>query len=1014
MSISALHRAAVHFAFALSLAAVAPAGQAVAASQSVLQRLTDFNVLRSAYVDPATGNVTLVGTNDPSYASGPIPYDALLADALSNPYPSFSLVYDPKDASLRKIEQTMLKELNRVKRDQNYGISWIKQMMLSASKSGTDDQRILEQRLSVLGIPPKLFAEFLAWKGESGLSNNRFRDDMGLVYGKILAGVGIPEDIGRAVVEIKAAYGKNAKRAPDDPETIGDKTYTIFVHLGIEDEYHRIQEAYWAHRLNDASATTEIVSAIYRGLLRGLLVPEAEVTQLIRRYRATGSETALLKKQQERFGQLSGASLSKHIFHGFHFSGGYLEKIYSLPRLKSGVNLFGARPDSPIMRAFYDGDITLKSVTESPFRAQVVKGAKSFEEFLCAEADKAGDAAGTLPSTGTIRFWLHPGKVQMSAFSDGSGVRFGSAAVVIGAEPLERAQGGDRRGTAFFGRALDSYGKQLTGDYDAYAHAFPALHVVRETEKVIALARWLKSRQIAARLPETKMTWSPVPKSAEGFWGMTYIARSRGSNDDLFITVDGGVSFSPEEGDGWIDVAPSAAATNDTFRQLVASAALAGQAADAALNGRLEAARDLAEQSAEAMTGAIDVRPPPAVVMPSGDVPLAARMDVGRAALSAVDRNIAAISAAEDSRASAEAQQATTPEQYALAVEASERVRTHCEQNLRKLQELMAEYGLARLSPSATVIGLAQLDPSPPPIAKPPAGGGPVAAPGGPTLPDAKLNAQLVEMTAAEARLAAKIPPPIPASTVSLQWKSLTTEEQIDAITDKIGLLVISCQVLGTIGPSGTLAVDLTFIAGKTLAAGVDTAFVHVEQRNDLIDAGLGYLKDKATAQRFIEVMRRLKSGKGIVGTDYFMVPAAKAMLDPDLSAGNNVQILWDSMMTQDVWMAMLRKAAIEGFATTAANVIGEKTKELAADVARRRDIYSEARLLRTKATHWLKDYDDPEIKAFAQRSIHTSNATLKTLYGLNVVLPEALATYVSGKFISAFLDKQWTNEDDD
>ena len=54
-------------------------------------RIKEINVLKYALLDPETGSVTFLGSYDPSCASGPIAYRDLLADALENPHPKFSL-----------------------------------------------------------------------------------------------------------------------------------------------------------------------------------------------------------------------------------------------------------------------------------------------------------------------------------------------------------------------------------------------------------------------------------------------------------------------------------------------------------------------------------------------------------------------------------------------------------------------------------------------------------------------------------------------------------------------------------------------------------------------------------------------------------------------------------------------------------------------------------------------------------------------------------------------------------
>ncbi|MCE5240829.1 PDZ domain-containing protein [bacterium] len=163
-------------------------------------------------------------------------------------------------------------------------------------------------------------------------------------------------------------------------------------------------------------------------------------------------------------------------------------------------------------------------------------------------------------------------------------------------------------------------------------------------------------------------------------------------------------------------VTPSAA------RQLVVSAALAQQAADAAVGGNLEAARDLAQKSARAMTGEIDLTQLPSLgdlSKPGDSTPSAA---LSTEALSAVDENLRRMDSARVAQERVPTPCAS-PEQAALRMHASlEEARAVA--NLLKLSEVLAT---ARRDPSTTneaVVAIRSLG-------KVTAVSGPVATPGG-------------------------------------------------------------------------------------------------------------------------------------------------------------------------------------------------------------------------------------------------------------------------------------------
>ncbi|MFA6450052.1 MAG: PDZ domain-containing protein, partial [bacterium] len=70
-------------------------------SSSAKRRLSDINILKYAFIDPQSRSVILVGKYDPDYKTGPIPYYELLNDAISSPYPWFSL--EPTQETLNNV-----------------------------------------------------------------------------------------------------------------------------------------------------------------------------------------------------------------------------------------------------------------------------------------------------------------------------------------------------------------------------------------------------------------------------------------------------------------------------------------------------------------------------------------------------------------------------------------------------------------------------------------------------------------------------------------------------------------------------------------------------------------------------------------------------------------------------------------------------------------------------------------------------------------------------------------------
>jgi hypothetical protein len=699
---------------------------------SVRRRLEEFNVLKYAFVDPRTGAVSLLGEYDPRFETGPIPYMDMLADALRNPYPAFSLDYD--SAAAASAPRVLDADMARVARDPAFGMAWMKRLVdpviYAEAGLGPEESQLLAERLRQgFGIAPEEHAAYAAWvrAGKKGFASPAQFYQARLFMSKLLAGVGVPEPVGKGLMSILRALA----------EPSGETGLDIFVQLGNSEEYQEIRRKRTANEIDSDTAGALLVAAYAGPIMRGLGFPDAEVGSLVDRLRAGRvPQETVLEKINTRWDEMTKKALIGKLIHGFRFSGAYLSRMYSFEPVLSGVNLFGNPPDSPLMRAFFEADYVLKYITSAAPSA-LSSAAMTFHQFLADGAGREG-GSGRLPRTGLNRYWIGPGRVEMESLGGAGGVRFASASLKILAEPI-RNEGGDAAGDRSFKNALAQYAELLTSRYDEYATAFPSLHKMREAEKVIALARWLKARNAPVALAGPRPASRPVPDKVEGFWGLTYLVNPTGDTDTIVFWMQGGVSFDRKEGEAWVSVQPDAAAERDVLRQLAASTALAERASAAALGGDLEAARDLAEKSAQAMTGKIDFGtlpvpvPVPVEGAASGLPSAAEQASVSLAALEVVESNTQSLSQARSDMAAAEPGKSVNPEAYRLAVEASRAAEEKSGENLRKLNELLAAYRKAPVSlPDAAVIiaGLGGTGSSAGAIFSPPRSGAPSAAAG--------------------------------------------------------------------------------------------------------------------------------------------------------------------------------------------------------------------------------------------------------------------------------------------
>jgi hypothetical protein len=385
--------------------------------------------------------------------------------------------------------------------------------------------------------------------------------------------------------------------------------------------------------------------------------------------------------------------LTTKVVNGMVITSGTLARLYNVPAIQTPLNTYGARRDSPLMQLFFKADYTLKFLTSSPRPAARVPQHQTSQEFLHAAESRAGGAAGRTPATGVIRYWLSPQAVELDVLEGHAGVRFRAARLKVGVESLE-AQGADRRGEEFHNKSLAQYSAHLTERYDQYARVYPSLHSLREAEKVIALVRWAQAVGVPLRAAADATPRVALPEAAEGFWGMTYLVRPKGDTDTMVLWAQGGVDFGQTAGGGWLHAAPpDRQVTDDTLRQLAASTALAEKAAAVAKDGNLESARELAERSAQAMTGSIDLSGLPRVPMPTGPVPaVATAATVSQAAIVVTDANVRGLQEAKATLGRAAALRATDPAQAAQLEAQGTGLQQRAEANLTRLQEMLQQY----------------------------------------------------------------------------------------------------------------------------------------------------------------------------------------------------------------------------------------------------------------------------------------------------------------------------------
>ena len=682
-------------------------------SASVSKRMAEINVLKYAFIDQRTGDVAFVGTYDPTYATGPIPYSALLADAMENPYPRFTLEYpgDGGQSPLATMRATLDQEFAHIARDPSYGVEWLGRLILPVIKGDSpdpDQQAALNARLQAVGITPVSYRAYMKWQLSKFEDMQAYYEGAQDFLPRAMQLVGLNPKTGAEITAYRA-YASLANR-----ESLEEWCRVA----GYSDLLQRMDQQVRAGGVR-REATMELLGALYGSILRGLGMPDDELSRSVAAYKRGGgderAEALLSGPLDQRYQAIFQQVLKDQIINGMTFTGATLSRQYHFPTIMSSLNTYGARRDSAVMNVFFQADYILKFMTSSARPGDKIAGHQTSQQYLSDAENRAGRSAGRGPASGVNRYWLYPQSVTLDALTGNAGVRFRDARVRVGVEMLN-SEGADAAGLQFYKATLEQYSEHLTSLYDQYARLYPMLHTLRETEKVVALARWVQKNGVRIRVEPEGAPAPTLPDAAPGFWGMTYIVRPTGSTDTMVTWAQGGVDFGQQTGDAWMQAGPpDRQVTGDALRSLAASTALAEKAAAAADGGDLESARDLAERSAQAMSGNIDFTNLPAVPAPSGPVvDPAAAVAVSQASIEAVDVNTQAMQQARQGLAQADSLQATDPARAAEVRQQNQQIADSSTQNLKRLQTMLQEYRGKGSNGYQVAVDLRGLDPRKP------------------------------------------------------------------------------------------------------------------------------------------------------------------------------------------------------------------------------------------------------------------------------------------------------------
>ncbi|MHB0912243.1 MAG: PDZ domain-containing protein [Armatimonadota bacterium] len=635
-------------------------------------KASGWNVLHGAVVSP-DGSVALIGSYDPVYPTGPIPYYDLLAEALESPYPRFSL--EPTEETRKavlSVDKQLASDIARMNADENYCNEWLQKLMraLDDPNLAADRAHILGKIGGALGIP-----------GED--------------VAKLLKGDGSQEDRFRITAAVLRARGLTDVADAMESNSSGD-SLAAFRILGIGDQAEYWRNEYFSGRANEAKASMELGILLSKALMQRLGVPAGEIATVEGQVRSGRmSLDGMYARMEAACSTMLADTVGEKMLNGLTLRK-VLYSMYSVPAATVKPVYTGVRPDSALGEILFRADYLLKTLITAPEVAEKVPGHISEQEYI------ARESGGRVPSGLGFEagHQFAPKRVEMRASPDGSAVAFGVSEVKIDGWMVKDPGWAPMKGY------VEGYANLLTGRYENYARAYPEMHRIREAAKVIALARWGRGR-LNVSPSGAKVT---PPEKVPAFFCavMTYGQDSIALN----LMLQGGANFDQDAGEAWAQPREDVTVTDDVNRQLAASAALSGGAMEAALEGDLETARDLAERGARAMTGEIDLSTLPTLE----GIPAPVAVEMNAAVLESLDT----IAQADIAIEKASALQATDPAAAQEAMQRAEADRAAAESKLQALRSAVDEW---RSDPAqlpslvATVRGTRQNPGTPPAVA---------------------------------------------------------------------------------------------------------------------------------------------------------------------------------------------------------------------------------------------------------------------------------------------------------
>lgn len=554
---------------------------AAAKPASALDELDNINVLKKVIIDQVTGQIALVGSYDPMYATGPIDYLDLLKTALKYPEPELSLLTADTVQAVEKYDPN------------HYHLPSIALAILGMPAAEQERQLLI----------PKLAEEF-------GITPQEYADLYNFAYIYNYPAVLAPPEVSKIIIKVFRHAGHD--NAATAYEKLSGKTAESYAQalkiLGWEAEAARV--------LSDTATDKKQKEDKFLVLAAAAIMVKTCKTAI------TPDNAAKLKSWAET-GEMNVQSALEQMYQSIPIytddSRGRRLAQEAVSRIPIGdaptralcgidaspvlvrIETEGVEPNSALARILYEADYAGKTFILRPELFDKIPGQVTSSEYLTRKMK------GTKIDGSTIidaSFWFEPKRVEMRVSPDKKTVSFGVSEIRFTTN-MDEMKGSSKEGLQRLLTLYDDWCAQYTDKYEEYCRIIPAFHKLRESAKAVALARWLNSERITVNLDNVVQERWDRPATITGFWRYSVFSSEESPGVFKYPVVNGitgGVSFKPKQAWTAVEVSTSESGLSD---QLKLSNQLGEKAVDAAMTGTIEEARYLAELSAKALTGEI-------------------------------------------------------------------------------------------------------------------------------------------------------------------------------------------------------------------------------------------------------------------------------------------------------------------------------------------------------------------------------------------------------------------------